>query len=280
MKVYDSGVLITSNLYFHTPSETGRRLYFYPVCCGHYYCDDGYVVDRPDYNSFLLLYVKKGSGYVVINGRPQPIAEGSAFLLDCYRPHRYGSQTGWEIVWVHFDGQPARSYFETICPTANCRIFTPPDPHNIHRCLAKTFAMFHEKGVVSEPQTNKYIVNALTDFLVTHSGAEDKASSITEELLSYITENIQQPLTLESLAKRAALSPFYFTRLFKKETGYTPHEYLVTARVNAAKFYLKTTMLPVKEITFLCGFSSESSFCTTFKRVVGTTPVTYRSSSL
>ena len=54
------------------------------------------------------------------------------------------------------------------------------------------------------------------------------------------------------------------------------HEYLVNARVNAAKFYLKTTAYPNKEIAYRCGFSSESSFCTVFKRVAGLTPQAYR----
>lgn len=280
MKVYEKGVLNTSHLYFHTPSETAQKLFFYPVCCGDYFCDKDYRVERPDYSSFLLLHVKKGKGYVQVNGRKTPLADGSTFLLDCYQPHCYGTTTGWEIVWVHFNGQKARLYFDSISPNSNCRTLTLSNPHSIQQNLYKVFAMPHEKGVLSEPLANKYIVNALTYFLTHNPSVDNNSSSLIEELLTYITENLQKPLTVEMLANKAMLSPYYFIRVFKKETGYTPYAYIVTVRVNAAKFYLKTTSLTVKEITYMCGFSSESNFCTSFKRIVGTTPLDYRTSSL
>ena len=68
----------------------------------------------------------------------------------------------------------------------------------------------------------------------------------------------------------------YFSRLFKKETGYSPHEYVIQARVNAAKYFLQSARLSQKDICYSCGFSSESSFCTTFKKATGLTPSQYR----
>ena len=62
----------------------------------------------------------------------------------------------------------------------------------------------------------------------------------------------------------------------EQKIGRSPVEYLIHTRINAAKFYLKTTQLSLKEISYRCGFSSESSFCTVFKRVAGVTPQTYR----
>lgn len=280
MKVHDKGVHIRSNLYFHTPSETSQRLYFYPMCCGHYHCDDHYKVQRNHYDSFLLLYVVSGEGYVFVDGQRSSLHAGSAFLLDCYQPHDYGTTSQWEILWVHFDGVMARPYFQAISAAANCRVILPFDPQGVHRCIAKIYTMFHEKGIAHEALSNKYILDALTDFLTASPAkqAVKKNSAISEELLAYIAENIQQPLRLQDLAKRASLSPFYFSRLFKEETGYTPYDYITTARVNAAKFYLKSTDLSIKEITFLCGFTAQSRFCTTFKNKVGATPASYRKS--
>lgn len=275
MKLHEEGVLNQSNIYLHTISETARHLYFYPLCIGHYFCDPNYLVNRSSYDSFLLLYVQKGRGFAYLGGRKVVLNEGSAVLLDCYQRHCYGTETGWEILWVHFDGVLARTYYSTIAQNGNC-VFTPKDPYSIERNLAKIFGMYHEQHKVSEPLVNKYIVGILTEFLTSSSVAAEKQSGMMEELLAYISENIRQPLTLEALAKHASLSPYYFTRLFKKETKYTPHEYLILARVNAAKLYLKTTALPIKEIAFNCGFSSECNFCTTFKRITGCTPLVYR----
>ena len=280
MKVYNKGVLPNSDIYFHTPSETARRLFFYPLCVGHYWCSNEYRVERISYNSYLALFVERGSGYVYIDGRRCPMGENQVFLLDCYHPHIYGSDEGWEIYWMHFDGQLAREYFQLLCGESNGLVMTPPDPRSLRRSLVHAYNRFHDSGKANEAVMNRYVVNLLTDLLTGMPAAAERRESVSEELLTYIAENLDQPLSLADLAQRASLSPYHFARQFKKETGYTPHEYIINARVNAAKYYLKTSTLPVKLITVRCGFSSDAAFCTTFKRLVGATPLEYRRSAV
>ncbi len=278
MKIKEKGVLPTSEVYFHTASETAKSLFFYIRCTGRYQCDGTYAVHRQSYNSFLLLYVVSGSGYVLLDGRRTPIGEGSLILLDCYHPHGYGTEAGWDILWAHFDGVQARAYYNAIAQNHSLCVFLP-DPYRAMRSLEKIFRMYHHEKRASEALINQYIVAVLTELLTCGSERiNDAVGGSMEESITFITQNLDQPLTLEDLARRAALSPFYFSRVFKRETGYTPHEYLINARVNAAKFYLKTTQHSNKEIAYRCGFTSESSFCTVFKRVAGITPQTYRNS--
>ena len=78
------------------------------------------------------------------------------------------------------------------------------------------------------------------------------------------------------LAEQAGLSQYHFIRTFKKETGFTPHEYLVNTRLATARYLLKNTRLPVKDICFNTGFSCESVFCSAFKQHQGMTPAQYR----
>ena len=277
MKVNAQGVLETSNIYFHTPSELARTMFFYPVCTGHYFCDRTYIVRRQSYNSYLVLLVLKGKGYVEQGGRRILLAEGSIALLDCYKDHCYGTETGWEIIWCHFDGVLSRRFYDAIAQENNC-IVTLQNPYPAQRSLEKIYAKFHETGKAMEASISKYITIVLTELLASANNdtSEKSQTTTTENILAYIAENISQQLTLDHLAQKAALSPFYFTRVFKKETGYTPHEYIIFARINAAKYYLKTSSLPIKEVSINCGFASECTFCTTFKRVVGTTPLLYR----
>jgi AraC-like DNA-binding protein len=277
VNVSEKGVMPGSNIYFHTPGEEDLKLFLYPICCGNYFCDGNYFVNRDNYDSFLVLFVKHGSGFVYLGDRRAELFENDVILLDCYRPHRYGTTSEWEILWVHFDGVMARGYFESAAQGANCIVSTPQDPQNIHRNIQKIYTQFHETYAINDTLNNKYMVNVLTEFLLHRSAVvSERAAGITEDLLAYITENIRLPLTLEDLAERASLSVYYFTRLFKKETGYTPHKYVLTARINAAKFYLKSSSLSIKEIAANCGFSSESSFCIAFRRILGTTPLAYR----
>lgn len=104
----------------------------------------------------------------------------------------------------------------------------------------------------------------------------EKSRDFIDDTLQYINRHLTEDLTLERLAKRVSLSPFYFSRRFKQETGYTPYHYIYTSRIHLARFYLKTSEDTVKEIGYRCGFKSEHSFCTAFKNEMGQTPTEFR----
>ncbi|MEF9879501.1 MAG: AraC family transcriptional regulator [Clostridia bacterium] len=280
-KIKETGVLANSDVYFHTASEAAKRMYFYLRCTGRYECDEHYAVSRQAYDSFLILHVLHGHGYCYLEGKRVEISEGSFVMLDCYQPHRYGTESGWGILWIHFDGLLAREYFQAVL-NGKKQLFIPINPYNAMHGLEKIFRMYHFEKRAVEALVSKNIVAVLTEFLVFDTAAEKgpEHSACIEELLSYISEHIDAPLSLECLAQRVSLSPFYFSRIFKKETGHTVRDYLILTRVNAAKFYLKTSTLSLKEIAYRCGYGSDSTFCTTFKRTTGITPLGYRNQKL
>jgi hypothetical protein len=117
-----------SNIYFHTPGEESLRLFLYPICCGHFFCGGDYLLKRDNYDSFLLFFVVRGEGFAEIGGRKTALSENDAVLLDCYRRHHYGTASGWEILWVHFDGVTARGYFESAAAGADGVALTPQNP--------------------------------------------------------------------------------------------------------------------------------------------------------
>ena len=280
MKINEPGVLPESNAYFHTSSLMAQKLFFTLGCTGHYFCNEHYAVRRPSYDSFLVLYVVRGRGYCYLDGQRVELGVGSLVLLDCYLPHRYGTDTGWEIYWIHFDGRMARDTFEAVAQTRR-QVILPKNTYHAAHALERIYTMFHVDKRISEALISKDITSIVTEFLVfelPEEGVPEHSTRI-EEVLSYINEHIDQQLTLDSLAQRVSLSPFYFSRVFRKETGYTLREYLINTRINAARFYLRTTELSLKEISYRCGYGSDSTFCTTFKRITGMTPLEYRNQS-
>jgi AraC family transcriptional regulator len=92
----------------------------------------------------------------------------------------------------------------------------------------------------------------------------------------YIQENLDQPLSLDDLAKIAEISPNYFISLFQQSTGTTPHKYIVQQRVEYAKELMTHSKLALIEIAHKCGFPNQSQFTTTFRRYLGITPGQYR----
>ena len=87
-----------------------------------------------------------------------------------------------------------------------------------------------------------------------------------------------EPLTVADLAAAAALSPAHFSREFKRLYGESPHEYLLTRRLERAAALLRTTNRTVTEIAFGVGLRSLGSFTTSFTRIYGRSPKAYRES--
>jgi AraC-like DNA-binding protein len=85
-----------------------------------------------------------------------------------------------------------------------------------------------------------------------------------------------EPLRVEDLARAAHLSPAHFSRAFRQAYGESPHQYLLTRRLERAAALLRTTDNRVTDICFAVGLSSLGSFTTSFRRMFGTTPGAYR----
>ena len=62
MFIREKGVLPNSNRFFHTPSKIALSTFFYMICTGEFICDGTYKVERDNFNSFLIMYVKEGNG--------------------------------------------------------------------------------------------------------------------------------------------------------------------------------------------------------------------------
>lgn len=100
-------------------------------------------------------------------------------------------------------------------------------------------------------------------------------STSLRHITEYIHTNLSQPLTLPELAALTAMSPYHFARIFKKATGASPHQYILSARLEQAKPLLLKGELPLTQIAAQLGFYDQSHFTPTFKRVVGFTPHTF-----
>jgi AraC-like DNA-binding protein len=254
-------------------------MFFYPICLGHFYYEPEYHLIRNSYDSFLLMYLIHGECTVVCNEQQYTATNEQLVFLDCYQTHEYYSKKGWECLWIHFDGLLAREYFNTITNSKG-PVIRIQNPYIVEKNMKKVLDNCIQNQIIKEVLISDYITNILTELLIsiTENNPVSDHSYVIDEITTYINEHPGEELSLNRLASLANLSPFYFARTFKKITGNTPHEYVLTSRINSAKFYLKTTHLSVEEIGFSHGFSSSSAFCTAFRKNLGITPLKFRDS--
>lgn len=279
MKSHEQGVLDGSNYYVYTPSIQATMAFFYPLFVGYFYYAPDYHLQRNSYDSFLIMHIKKGQCFVCQDNKTYTVNENQIILLDCYKPHSYYTNTGWEAEWLHYDGPLARDFYNLINTNIGCTI-TLIDTSKFEDALHHIYSMFLGNVSIKEVLLNKYITDLLTQLLLSNDRDDKKIIhiDIIEETATYINEHLKEELTLDYLAARVSLSPYYFIKLFKKQIGITPHDYLIATRINSAKYLLKTTNLSIKEICFSSGFSSESIFCSTFKKRENITPSDFRNS--
>src|SRR6185312_4125268 len=85
-----------------------------------------------------------------------------------------------------------------------------------------------------------------------------------------------EPLDVAELARSARLSPAHFSREFRRAFGETPHQYLLTRRLERAAELLRNTDRSVADVCLTVGLQSVGSFTTSFRRAYGRTPTEYR----
>jgi len=85
-----------------------------------------------------------------------------------------------------------------------------------------------------------------------------------------------EPLAIADLARAARLSPAHFSREFRRAFGESPHQYLLTRRLERAAALLRTTDWSVAHICHAVGLTSVGSFTTSFGRMFGQSPTSYR----
>ncbi|MGC2083445.1 MAG: AraC family transcriptional regulator [Bradyrhizobium sp.] len=120
-----------------------------------------------------------------------------------------------------------------------------------------------ESWQCSEPEAEPRSCAAVTDFRVRKS-------------IRLMSESPGAEIELDSIAREAGLSRPHFYRLFRTQTGVTPHLYLNTLIMEQALDALVTTESPIVDIGFDLGFSSQSGFTRFFAANVGMAPTDYR----
>ena len=108
------------------------------------------------------------------------------------------------------------------------------------------------------------------------SQKEDQSNSAVKKAMLYIQENYSRDISLDDVSSQVNISPYYFSKIFKDETGENFIEYLTRVRIERAKELLVDANISVKEAGIQSGYSDPNYFSRIFKKQMDMTPSEYK----
>lgn len=123
-----------------------------------------------------------------------------------------------------------------------------------------------------------WIISRLQKYIATMNDTKNtvNVNAIVRGAVDYIRREFANNITLDDVAKKLNISPFYLSKILKKHTGKNYTDMVVEMRIMNAKELLEKGEFSIKEVTYLSGFNSQNYFAKIFRKIVGVTPTEYR----
>lgn len=250
-----------------------------------------FSMDKPHYHPYYELYfLISGSCRMFIDHTIYYLSAGDIVMLAPYQLHQtiYGSGQIAERFTANF--VPAYiEYFVSQCSEdglasifSRHKLSVPKEQQDyVKELFLQMSGETLSNDCYSRIQLKSLLFQFLT-FLGRCRGPEqpDQAlepdDAVIQDAARYIYLHHSEPLTLESVAEAAHMSPAWFSRKFHRAVGLGFKEYLTHVRLENAEELLLTTSLSVTEIALICGFSNGNYFGDAFKKARGISPREFR----
>ncbi|WP_160719371.1 AraC family transcriptional regulator [Bacillus sp. USDA818B3_A] len=239
---------------------------------------------KPLYHS--LWFITKGTGEVVINGKKSILAPGKLVVFTpgmiCDKKTSPADPLEFYFIRFTFAGAFERKEqwnfsFPQEIPFPLHGVYTIKNSSGVVLLLEEISSLSKRRGATiafkQKIRFQELLLTFVDDF---HSQTiSGDTSQIIEETIDYISKHYNQIITLEDLAKLAGLSKSHYSRLFKKNVGYSPIEYITHYRIDRAKELLAHSDIRIKEVSQSIGYEDELYFSRIFKKIVGVSPTQF-----
>lgn len=266
----------------------------------------GYAYHNADWNwkqvsspFTRLYYVTKGHARIVLPDRVQELTPGHLYLIPAFTTHSNESDGVFEHYYVHIyeDAQSDSGFledfifpievlakdidlalFKRLCeinPTMRLPKSNPMSYDN-NPMLLQSIAKNKQRILCDRVESRGILYQLIARFLKDAQPKSETGDDRIQKCLTYIRKNINQNIKIDMLAEIVCLSRDHLIRLFKKETGLTPIQYINIKKMEKAQLLLVSGNMSIKEIAFMLSYEDHSYFIRLFKKITGKTPQDYR----
>lgn len=237
--------------------------------------------ERKNYHSFMIAYTYNGTGTLIYRDREYSLTRGDGFFINCMDYHFYKApKTNWDVAIIHLRGPLLKDMHEQYMQNG-VAVFHDALEGEFQKQIEYLLHLYTAPHVLREWQVSSCIDSLITYLMVLntcHFIEKTQTPKYIRYLVKYIESNYKSTLTLDFLAEFANVNKYYLLREFKKYTGFTPNDYLISLRINKAKQLLINTTLPAIKIAHEVGIHDINNFNNLFKKRVNMTPIQYRKS--
>lgn len=229
-----------------------------------------YSVLQHAHDDWELVYCTSGQGeFVFDRGEPIKYKKGDVIAIPPKMKHINHSDEGFTNIYLTIS--------DAMLPYRSAKKIVDETERQIYRSFSEASYYFN-----SDINNKELVLSALgsliVSYLIVYLG-KNNTSEVVEDIRKSILQNFSDVnYELDKYLKSLPFSYDYLRKLFKKETGITPHEYLTRTRMNAAKMLLSGTSrydYSISETSEMCGFSEPLYFSRVFKKRFGCSPTQF-----
>lgn len=232
---------------------------------------------------FQIVYITSGTGVFEDKDSSRIITPGTLFLLRPGYWHTYhpNKDTGWTEYYIGFNGPTFRSEINRFFGDRK-----GPVEFGLSATLVDLFeqALFYSERQSSQTMSILqaiviHMISLINHNLATKKRNDDKLDAAISYVKQYTANHLSEPIDVQALAEEQGMSYTWLRRMFRKNTGIAPAQYLQQLRIHMSMYLLHNTNAPIKNIAVDSGFKTSEYFCAVFQESTGITPKEYRSAN-
>ena len=239
------------------------------------------VYDNHYHSWFEIYYLENGKCNYLIEDTLYEVKTGDIVLIPAYQIHKTAySTTSHSRLLVCLSDNYLPPYISALLSDENFIYRNPKITANAYAILKNIEGEYLHWDDYSSDMINSYVHMFFTLLSRNQNYYKNERSGgniHVERILNYIKENYPSDITLAQTARDYSISPEHLSRIFKKETGLSFHEYLTSIRLKQAEYLLKQSdKNSISQIAYSCGFNDSNYFSYKFKSVYGISPLQFQ----
>ena len=233
-----------------------------------------------------ILFIREGKGSFIIGGRAIDGKKGDIIISNCGVLHDERSSIDHPLITYvcginnfQIEGLPHNWLIdEKVLPVIHSDRY-----YTIFKDLFELMVNEVARKTPGTEETCQYVMCVIVSLItrITHKqldAEEDEIRALVLEIKDYLDRHYINEINLTEMAASLYINPFYLIHVFKKETGFSPKQYVINRRIGEAQNMLINTNKTFAEISKLVGYDNSNYFNHLFKKIIGVSPGKFRKS--